>query len=221
MHTLTMHNDSVWSLYSDEPDLGIFYSSDRSGLVVKTDVRGALDEMDDGLALAVAQEHEGVGKVIACGDWIWTATSSSSINRWRDVDTGADIQLPEAFRQHRASISTTITRSASPTINAQPKKEIPAGSILRISNTALFPSRLAQESESNTVNGVAMSRKGSDMGVDQSSHVIQPILDLPEETIEGQFGLVKHRLLNDRRRVLTLDTAGDVLLWDLIQVSPL
>ncbi|KAG7110667.1 UBP9-binding protein like [Verticillium longisporum] len=31
------------------------------------------------------------------------------------------------------------------------------------------------------------------------------------------FGLVKHKLLNDRRRVLTLDTAGDVLLWDLIR----
>ncbi|RYP87892.1 hypothetical protein DL770_004726 [Monosporascus sp. CRB-9-2] len=58
MHTLTMHNDSVWSLFSDHPELAVFYSSDRSGLLVKTDTRGAQD-MDEGLSVAIAQEHNG------------------------------------------------------------------------------------------------------------------------------------------------------------------
>ena len=49
---------------------------------------------------------------------------------------------------------------------------------------------------------------------------IEPLYELPEETIEGQFGLLKWKLLNDRRRVLTVDTAGDVVLWDLVQVRP-
>lgn len=216
MHTLTMHNDSVWSLFADDPNLGIFYSSDRSGLVVKTDVRGTLGEMDDGLSLAVAQENDGVNKVIAHGDYIWTATSSSSINRWTNVDTGANIQLPEAYRRHRASSAASRPRKLSvPTSNGTSKDEIPSQSILRISNTASFPSAAIRESD----NAAAVpGRKGSEIIVDSDIGVIVPIHALPEETIEGQHGLVKHKLLNDRRRALTLDTAGDVLLWDLLQV---
>lgn len=225
MHTLTMHNDSVWSLYSDDPELGVFYSSDRSGLVVKTDARSALGDWDDALAIAVAQEHEGINNVVACGDYIWTATSRSSINRWANVDTSAEIQLPESWRHHRASIATARSRedsfTGSPPVlspaltHGSTKKEIPANSILKISHTATWP--LSSRDTDTLATGV-MTRKGSEVLVDPVP-VIEPVYDLPEETIEGQFGLVKHRLLNDRRRVLTLDTAGDVLLWDLIKVK--
>lgn len=223
MHTLTMHNDSVWSLYSDDPQLGIFYSSDRAGLVVKTDVRGTLGELDDGLSLAVAQENEGVLKVIACGDHIWTATSSSSINRWADVDTGANIQLPEAYRRHRASSAASRPMHLSPpTSTNTTTKEIPAQSVLRISNTASFPTPLVRDSDAaTTFSALSQGRKGSDVIVDPEIGIIVPIHALPEETIEGQHGLVKHKLLNDRRRVLTLDTAGDVLLWDLLRCVPI
>ncbi|CRK02495.1 hypothetical protein BN1723_017119, partial [Verticillium longisporum] len=97
MYTFTMHNDSVWSLYSDDPTLGIFYSSDRSGMVAKTDVRGTLEDMDDGLSLAIAQEHGNISKILAADGYIWTATSTSSINKWPDVDTSSDIKLPESY----------------------------------------------------------------------------------------------------------------------------
>lgn len=218
MHTLTMHNDSVWSLYSDDPNLGIFYSSDRSGLVVKTDVRGTLGEMDDGLSLALAQENDGVSKVIASGDYIWTATSSSSINRWSNVDTGADIQLPEVFRHHRSSSATSRPKQVSPPVSGSSKtKEIPARSILRISNTARYPTT-SLDADAATIS-VASIRKDPEL-LDADIIVIEPIHSLPDETIEGQHGLVKHKLLNDRRRALTLDTAGDVLLWDLLHCVP-
>ncbi|KAI2617399.1 WD40 repeat-like protein [Hypoxylon sp. NC1633] len=216
MYTLTMHNDSVWSLFSEDPDLGVFYSSDRSGLIVKTDTRGTFD-MDDGLSVAVAQENDGVSKVVACEDYIWTATSSSSINRWTNVETGPEAQLPEAFRHLRGT--NPFSRSRKPSIastNESGKNEIPANSILRISNTAIFPPELNGSPESNMTLGIP-PRKGSEIMVDPVVPVIEPIHHLPEETIEGQNGLVKHKLLNDRRRVLTLDTAGDVLLWDLIK----
>lgn len=221
MHTLTMHNDSVWSLYSDDPSLGIFYSSDRSGLVVKTDVRGTLGEMDDGLSIAVAQEHESINKVVACGGYIWTATSSSSINRWADVDTGTDIQLPEGFRHHRASSADSRPSHISPPLtNPYAKKEIPARSILRISNTARFPVSSVRDSDAvTTLTGVS-GWKGSEALAEHDVGLTLPVHSLPEETIEGQHGLVKHKLLNDRRRVLTLDTAGDVLLWDLLKCIP-
>lgn len=218
MYSFTMHNDSVWSLFSDDPELGVFYSSDRSGFIVKTDTRGTV-EMDEGLSVAVAQEHDGINKVVACGNYIWTATASSSINRWTSVDTGPDAQLPEPFRRMRSGSTTSRPRPASVTSTDEtPKSEIPAKSILRMSNTASFPSELSfrdTSEQSSVVPGV--SRKGSEIVPDPVLQVIEPILHLPEETIEGQNGLVKHKLLNDRRRVLTLDTAGDVLLWDLIR----
>lgn len=220
MYTFTMHNDSVWSLFSDDPELGVFYSSDRSGFIVKTDTRGTV-EMDEGLSVAVAQEHDGINKVVACGNYIWTATASSSINRWTSVDTGPDAQLPEPFRRMRSGSTTSRPRPASVTsTNETPKSEIPAKSILRMSNTASFPSELSfrDTSEQGSVMP-GVSRKGSEIVPDPVLQVIEPIHHLPEETIEGQNGLVKHKLLNDRRRVLTLDTAGDVLLWDLIRVS--
>jgi WD repeat-containing protein 48 len=219
MYTFTMHDESVWSLFSDDPRLGVFYSSDRSGLVAKTDVRGSLEDMDDGLSLAVAQDHIGVGKVVAAGGHIWTATNRSSINRWEDIDTSVNIQLPESFRHHRAtSNASSRPREASPpTVNGTSKKEIPADSILRISAAATMPSRSAPDPDSNTITENT-ARKGSEVVLDQPEPEVKPIHDQPEETIEGQFGLLKHRLLNDRRRVLTLDTAGDVLLWDLIKV---
>ncbi|APA15607.1 hypothetical protein sscle_15g103770 [Sclerotinia sclerotiorum 1980 UF-70] len=223
MHTLTMHNDSVWSLFSEDPSLGVFYSSDRSGLVAKTDIRGTLGELDDGISLALAQENDGVTRVIASGEHIWTATSSSSINRWADVDTGSDIQLPGAYQRHRATSSVSRPRGASPPItNGNSKKEIPLKSILRISNTASFPAPTVRDSDSVTdFSTMSGGRKPSEPIVDPDLGLIVPIHALPEETIEGQHGLVKHKLLNDRRRVLTLDTAGDVLMWDLLKCVPI
>lgn len=220
MHTLTMHNDSVWTLFSDDPELGTFYSADRSGLVVKTDVRNTNGEMDDGISLAVAQETDGVNKVIAYGDHIWTATASSSINRWANVDTGPSIQLPEVFKHRRTSSAASRQRPTSPpTAVSNGKKEIPVRSILRISNTASFPAAAARDAEAMTAS-IATIKPGAEI-LDSDIVLIEPIHGLPEETIEGQHGLVKHKLMNDRRRVLTLDTAGDVLLWDLLQCVPI
>lgn len=219
MHTLTMHDHSVWALFSDDLSLGVFYSSDRSGLVVKTDVRGTMGDMDNGLSLAIAQENDGVSKVVAWGDSIWTATARASINRWQDVDTGDDLKLPEGYKQHRASIMSARSRensSPTPATGAnEPAKTISAKSILRISNTAPFPLVLNRDAEESFA---SLTRKGSEPLGEPLASIVEPVHHLPVETIEGQFGLVKHRLLNDRRRVLTLDTAGDVLMWDLIQV---
>ncbi|ODV94991.1 hypothetical protein PACTADRAFT_50826 [Pachysolen tannophilus NRRL Y-2460] len=44
-----------------------------------------------------------------------------------------------------------------------------------------------------------------------------PINDHPLQIINGQNGLIKHRLLNNRRIVVTMDTAGTIQLWDLIK----
>lgn len=225
MHTLTMHNDSVWSLFSDHPQLLVFYSSDRAGLVAKTDVRGCSD-MDEGLSLALAQEHDGVNKVVVAGDYFWTATSSSSINRWIDVDTKNEIQAPELYTSHRSSsiallsiLSTSPLPSPRKATNGEERQKIPLGCILRVSNSASFPSQKIRDPESSTIYSGLTPRKTSEAFVDHEIGVVIPYHNLPQETIEGQNGLIKHVLLNDRRRVLTLDTAGEVMMWDLLMVT--
>ncbi|KAF1841182.1 WD repeat protein-like protein [Cucurbitaria berberidis CBS 394.84] len=223
MYTLTMHNDSVWSLFSDCPQLSVFYSSDRSGIVAKSDVRNC-EEMDEGLSVAICQEHEGVNKLVAAGDYIWTATSSSSINRWNDVETAAEVELPESYKWHRNSVSTMRSRYPSPPATSPPAKEaaakIPLKALLRMSNTAPFPQAFATK-DADTTTLASSIRKPSEVLVASDHGGIVPCRNLPDFSIEGQNGLIKHHLLNDRRRVLTLDTAGEVMLWDLLQCAPI
>ncbi|KAF2120584.1 WD repeat protein-like protein [Lophiotrema nucula] len=224
MYTLTMHNDSVWSLYSDDPTLSVFYSSDRSGIVAKSDTRNCA-EMDDGVSVALCQEHEGVNKIVQAGDFLWTATSSSSINRWNDVETAADVALPESYKWHRSSVATTRTRYPSPPAASPPTNgavpKIPFKALLRMSNTAPFPLFSAKNPEDSTAYSITSTRKPSEALAAADPNVIQPCRNLPDFSIEGQNGLIKHVLLNDRRRVLTLDTAGEVILWDLLQCAPI
>lgn len=229
MYTLTMHNDSVWSLFSADPQLSVFYSADRSGMVAKSDVRN-VPEMDEGISVALCQEHEGINKVIAAGDHVWTATSSSSINRWNDVDTAVEVALPDSYRWHRPSVTGTRSRHQSnaaattPPLNgAAAKASSPTVSVknlLRMSNAAPYPQLfVVRDTDTNLQNSAATARKPAEFNVASDSGVTEPCRTLPEFSIEGQNGLIKHHLLNDRRRVLTLDTAGEVILWDLISVG--
>jgi WD repeat-containing protein 48 len=223
MYTLTMHNESVWSLFSSHPQLSVFYSSDRSGLVAKTDVRGTM-EMDDGLCLAVCQEHEGVSKVISNGSNLWTATSSSSINRWAEVDMESEVQFADYQRHHRASSTASRTRagplprwvnfaSSSPGV-----RQVSLNSILRLSNAAAFPGPQYREPDYAHSTAFEIGQRSSEVDGDLDAARIVPLHDLPEDTIEGQHGLIKHVMLNDRRRVLTLDTAGEIVMWDILKV---
>lgn len=223
MYTFSMHDESIWSLFSDDPKLGIFYSCDRSGLIAKTDIRVGLEHIDNGMSIAVAQEHCGVGRIVAANGHIWTATDRSSVNCWTDVDTGPDARLPASYRHQRnASLASNkswraATSPSSQANQADSKPEINPESILRLSNMAVF-SRSGFDADHSSLNDT-MIRRASEVAIEPQSLEIKPVRQVPEHTIEGQFGLLKHKLLNDRRRVLTLDTAGDVLLWDLLEVS--
>ncbi|KAK4494716.1 hypothetical protein PRZ48_014072 [Zasmidium cellare] len=227
MFTLTMHDSSVWSLASSDPDLSIFYSSDKNGLIAKTDTRNTI-ELDEGLSVAVCQEHEGVHKVVTAGDSIWTATSRPSINRWLDVSTdNLEIEVPENYNTHRLSSATAKARYPSPPaqrdMTPSPPPQAPSGKrkislkhVLRLSNTAYFPTPLV-EAESNSPN----ARRGTLDTTTPDIAAMQPVRSHPDFSVEGQNGLIKHVMLNDRKRVLTLDTAGEVVMWDLLKCVPI
>ena len=225
MHTLTMHNDSVWSLYSDHPQLSVFYSSDRSGMIAKTDTRHAAD-WDEGLSVAVCQEHEGVTKVIAANGDIWTATSSSSINRWKDVDTELQIATPHSPQHSRTGSSLSNYEQTAPTDSDSAssysddvaEQKIPIDAVLRLAITAPLPGTRYRNRHNSVINAGSVLRKASEAIMDSGLHPVLMLRDNPIETVQGQNGLIKHVLLNDRKRVLTLDTAGEVILWDLLKV---
>ena len=226
LHTLTMHNDSVWCMYSDDPHLAVFYSGDKSGLVAKTDTRRAM-EIEEGVSVAVCQEHDGIAKVITAGNnSIWTATSSSSVNRWNDADTELEVETPPSsprMERSGSALSRSMDKesppdSPEPVINGvHAPSRIPHNAILKLAITALHPGRknLARLPNQSVTN----IRKASSAMIADDLSLIVPIRGQPAETIEGQNGLIKHHMLNDRKRVLTLDTAGEVVLWDLLKVN--
>ncbi|EFE36839.1 uncharacterized protein ARB_04365 [Trichophyton benhamiae CBS 112371] len=221
MHTLTMHNDSVWSLYSDHPQLSVFYSSDRSGLVAKTDTRNAPD-IDQGICVAALQENDGVFKVVAAGGHIWTATPKSSIHRWSDVDITAEIEAsaPSPLCRHTPSVASPTPSDDNKIDPLSSNQKIPASSILILSNAATFPNPMHREADVVSLS-VSSLRAPTDILLDEGITLATPLQSLPQETIEGQHGMIKHIALNDRKRALTQDTAGDVVLWDLLRCVPI
>ncbi|BGP44760.1 hypothetical protein JCM10450v2_000574 [Rhodotorula kratochvilovae] len=95
LHTFSHHADSIWSLFSQHPSLEIFYSGDRSGNLCKIDFEGTGD-LADGECILLSRDgpedptdragHEGITQMVAQDDsWVWTASGSSSVKRWRDV----------------------------------------------------------------------------------------------------------------------------------------
>lgn len=45
----------------------------------------------------------------------------------------------------------------------------------------------------------------------------EPLLDAPDYVIRGETGLVRSIILNNRMHALTVDTAGEVAVWDIIR----
>ena len=227
MFTLTPHDASVWSLFSSDPDLSVFYSSDKNGLIAKTDTRDTI-ELDEGISVAVAQEAEGVHKLVQAGDCIWTATSKPSINRWKDVETkDAEMEVPEGYTVQRESVAKMrfpsmsnqqdfVSRSR--TNSSARKRKIPMKHMLKLSNTTFWPAPIAVDGEKR-----GSISEGPEHPTEEQdpANAMQPVRAQPELSVEGQNGIIKHVMLNDRKRVLTLDTAGEVVMWDLLKCVPI
>lgn len=224
-HTLGMHNDSVWCLKSSHAELSTFYSGDRSGFVAKTDTRGSFDQ-DDGISIAIAHENDGVNNMAIGVDLIWTGTASSSISSWQDVDLASGVQVPEdlhtfrlnAARGSRASLVSQPRAQTSPTEDSSGK--IPFSCVIRMAN---MPGVTGMRhgtggGRMSMFSGMA-ARKQSTAIHGTEPDAFAPLRQIPLHTIEGQDGLIKHVLLNDKQRVLTLDTMGNVVMWDLLKVS--
>jgi WD repeat-containing protein 48 len=208
-HTFTMHSDSVWTLHSLHPRLEVFHAGDRSGLVTKTDLRGVTD-IDDADCVAVYKEHYGVTKLVGVGNRLWSATRSSSINRWEDTpEWDPSPALPVPMTRFRASSVAA----------KDPPGVVPSQALLRLTSVhdTLLSVRpiSSKEQDSVSVFSTHVAAQGDE------PYQIIPVREDPEFTIPGQHGLIKHVVLNDRRRVLTLDTSHAIALWDIVECKQL
>ena len=106
LHTFNHHSDSVWSLFSSHPNFERFYSGDRSGNIAVVDMERCSDVSEGECTLLGREggpdpdEHDalgaanplatrgsvGINKIVAMDDaYVWTSTSSSNVNVWKDV----------------------------------------------------------------------------------------------------------------------------------------
>ncbi|KAK4684516.1 WD repeat-containing protein 48, partial [Tremellales sp. Uapishka_1] len=99
LHTFNHHTSSVWALSSTHPNLERFYSGSRDGHLCVVDAEGVSD-MFNGECVALAREgdtplagddetktgEEGIRSIVGMDDeFVWTATGSAEVRRWRDV----------------------------------------------------------------------------------------------------------------------------------------
>ncbi|CAG8457094.1 773_t:CDS:10 [Funneliformis caledonium] len=210
INTFTTHSDSIWSLYSDHPRLKVFYAGAKDGLVTRTDY-SEYEEIDDGECVAICKENAGIVKLVALDNkYIWTATCSSSIKRWQDIP----------LRKDRIKLSTSSPTSST----SQNAFQIPSSSLIKLTSTAVtssYPSVVSSpqlktattDSEVATIYSVAIGDGHSDIDNEDP----EPVREIADHIIEGQHGLIKYVILNNRRNILTLDHNGEVTLWDIIK----
>lgn len=204
MTTYETHPDSVWSLYSDHPDLKTFYSGSRDGLVNKTEISGHSLVDGESECIGLFREDSGVIKIAALEDsYVWTATTSSSINRW-------------------LSVPSIESRQNLPRSEFNP--EIPPSALIKLppvkgSYGSQGPDSFVASDSITMYAGSVLSipiSYADDEGDNEKTLV--PLRSAPDYVIEGKAGIISHLILHNRRHILTKDTNGEITLWDLTKV---
>lgn len=136
LHTFSHHSSSVWSLFSQHPTLEIFYSGDRNGNICKIDLEGTGDP-GEGECIVLARDGpdesgetggcEGITQLVAQDDsWVWSASGSSSVRRWRDVVPRSRRAGPISprSRQEEVGIDTILQEAQSDGFLPSPPDEL-------------------------------------------------------------------------------------------------
>ncbi|KAJ3300787.1 hypothetical protein HK104_003757 [Borealophlyctis nickersoniae] len=160
---------------------------------------------------------------------LWTATRSSSINRWRDVPlhtatTYAHPSTENFYSHHHHSASHADLENI----------HIPPSAIIRAAPTVLddaaslrsyrfsLASGDTAPSFAGALSDAVVGGSGALGGIvgeedDEGEGVIEPVWKEPDGVTEGGPGITKVAILNDRRHCVTCNSAGRVSIWDLIK----
>lgn len=199
--TYETHTDSVWTLYSDHPQLKTFFAGSKDGLVTRTELgsheAGGSSGEDE--CVGIFKENGGVAKIVVLDDrYVWTATSSSSVNRWVSyyLNDGYNVCLVIhivcfAFFVIQLSIPPKHSRGLLSRSAYNP--EIPNSAMVQLPPPDIAFSGPLPESFMSSENmtlyagsvlSIPMSYQEDDA---ESSETLVPLRDTPESVIEGNY----------------------------------
>ncbi|KAJ7252791.1 hypothetical protein B0H12DRAFT_1233874 [Mycena haematopus] len=160
LHTFTHHADSVWSLFSAHPTLETFYAGDRAGLVSRVDVSQTTRDVGEGECVLVCRDggepavgsqirSGGINKLVVVDDaLVWTATSASTVNRWRIPPRGSVPPQWDLYREGRSLAPSVLSDDDADDIegddSGETRRGIPYVSLIRLTSpNDPFPVRSA------------------------------------------------------------------------------
>ncbi|OAJ44557.1 hypothetical protein BDV3_002264 [Batrachochytrium dendrobatidis] len=206
--TYTHFDEAVWCLASASPTLSTFWAGCRDGHVKKLSRLPLLASTEETAeTIAICKESSPVVRIAGIEDgFIWTATSKSSIHRWRDVPfrkstntrfkpTGGELIIPPGAMIAQSTDDLDPSGSFSVNINTLRPMDSSLGSI------RLIPIAMTNDPEDDL-----------DQEDDKTVLVWQDSVDV----IVGAPAITKFAMLNNRRHVLALNTDGEVDMWDII-----
>jgi hypothetical protein len=183
--------NSVWCLATNSPTLSTFWAGAKDGWVYKINNK-FIDDDEFPDAIAICKESLPVLRIAVVEDeYIWTATTSSTINRWRDCPISEDrnIIVPDSCFCHPDDISEDEIESIRSKVTS-----ITSAIDVKTKSEPILGSEL--------VSGV--------------QNEVTPLWERPEYSIPGLPGIKKSLLLNNKRHVITQDTEENVSIWDII-----
>ncbi|KAI8925962.1 hypothetical protein BC831DRAFT_458429 [Entophlyctis helioformis] len=220
----------VWCLASGCPRLETFWAGCRDGLVTKTSrVRPfgsvlpasasaaasepvptilGVDTADEiAESVAVCRESGPVFRIAGIDDlYVWTATPSSHVNRWRDVPVAATTSVSTAGAAGGIIIPKSSLTRQTPTsqLDDAASTHSHLASSLSVDASAQSMQPAAGDAGPN-----AMSSGDDESG---EGNPLIPVWTSPVDRIPGAPAIIKHTLLNNRRHVVTADTSGTITL---------
>ncbi|WAQ84426.1 hypothetical protein PtA15_4A879 [Puccinia triticina] len=219
LHTFAHHSTSVWALHSQHPALEIFYSADRAGWLCKLDLEGS-DDFRDGQCIVLAHarqsrshHQQGINSILAFDNFVWTASASSSIERWADIPTRIQRPLVPLFSQFDHLLPNADHQDPESITIHSPKSD--ASIPRRPSHHHIHSTMSSLSLRPPTHPGLEPVKLHSPLTIDATI----PLRSSPVDLILGCSGLIKSELLNDCRHALTIDTSGRIALWDIISCT--
>ncbi|KAJ3037764.1 hypothetical protein HDV00_001349 [Rhizophlyctis rosea] len=167
------------------------------------------DDDEEVDCVAVCKEQSGVMKVVAIDDmYIWTATNSSSINRWRDIPLQSfSTILPYSYDavHHHHDPDTVV---------------IPPKAVIRPAPTVLDDAVSLRSYRFSLASGetgrASFQVGGEEDDDDEEDEEVEVVWKEADGVVAGTTGITKMHMLNDRRRVVI--EKGDVVsVWDVIK----
>ncbi|KAF7308784.1 WD-REPEATS-REGION domain-containing protein [Mycena kentingensis (nom. inval.)] len=273
LHTFTHHADSVWSLFSSHPLLETFYAGDRAGIVSRVDVSRLSDDVGEGECIFICRDGEdtsasgpssqgqgGINKLVVADDsLVWTATSSSSVRRWRipprstsnvSGTAGSHYDLEPA--EGRSSVLSydgddgedgetrhgipyaSLVRLTSPidpypirTVGSGRERDAEVATLYSAASVVSVPALRSPPLHSTTSpphvgspmrSAPLPNSRGAYFGRELAADA-QPLVPSPDTvgTLTGERGLVRAAILNDRVHAISIDTGGEIGVWDLVR----